>query len=71
MFDVVLSHEVIEHVVNDRQAIAEAARVLQRPDAGRGLRAGASSFSPRTVSTPSRRMERTGAGAIISAIFRW
>ena len=40
MFDVVLSHEVIEHVVDDRQAIAEAARVLQRPDAERGLPGG-------------------------------
>jgi SAM-dependent methyltransferase len=31
-FDLVLSHEVIEHVVDDRQALAEAVRVLQRPD---------------------------------------
>lgn len=31
-FDVVLSHEVIEHVVDDRQAILEAVRVLRRPD---------------------------------------
>jgi SAM-dependent methyltransferase len=37
-FDVVLSHEVIEHVRDDRQAIAEAVRVLKEPDAleGRG-----------------------------------
>jgi SAM-dependent methyltransferase len=33
-FDVVLSHEVIEHVVDDRQAIAEAVRVLRIPRAG-------------------------------------
>jgi len=33
-FDVVLSHEVIEHVVDDRQAIAEAVRVLKAPPAG-------------------------------------
>jgi SAM-dependent methyltransferase len=30
-FDVVLSHEVIEHVKDDRQAVAEAVRVLRRP----------------------------------------
>jgi SAM-dependent methyltransferase len=30
-FDVVLSHEVIEHVADDRQAVAEAVRVLRRP----------------------------------------
>ena len=30
-FDVVLSHEVIEHVVDDRQAMAEAVRVLRCP----------------------------------------
>jgi SAM-dependent methyltransferase len=30
-FDVVLSHEVIEHVTDDRQAIAEAVRVLRSP----------------------------------------
>jgi SAM-dependent methyltransferase len=33
-FDVVLSHEVIEHVRDDRQAIAEAVRVLRSPGAG-------------------------------------
>jgi SAM-dependent methyltransferase len=32
-FDLVLSHEVIEHVGDDRQAIAEAVRVLRRPSA--------------------------------------
>jgi SAM-dependent methyltransferase len=32
-FDVVLSHEVIEHVGDDQQAIAEAVRVLRRPGA--------------------------------------
>ena len=31
-FDVVLSHEVIEHVTDDRQAMAEAVRVLRRPE---------------------------------------
>jgi SAM-dependent methyltransferase len=31
-FDVVLSHEVIEHVMDDRQAIAEAVRVLRSPE---------------------------------------
>jgi SAM-dependent methyltransferase len=36
MFDVVLSHEVIEHVHDDRQAIAEAVRVLKAPDPGAG-----------------------------------
>ncbi len=35
-FDVVLSHEVIEHVTDDRQAISEAVRVLRSPDPGRG-----------------------------------
>jgi SAM-dependent methyltransferase len=30
-FDVVLSHEVIEHVRDDRQAVAEAVRVLRQP----------------------------------------
>jgi SAM-dependent methyltransferase len=40
-FDVVLSHEVIEHVTDDRQAIADAVRVLCSPgqaDAERGGR---------------------------------
>ena len=39
-FDVVLSHEVIEHVDDDRHAVAEAIRVLRRPgdDGGRGGR---------------------------------
>lgn len=31
MFDVVLLHEVIEHVTDDRQALAEAVRVLREP----------------------------------------
>jgi SAM-dependent methyltransferase len=31
-FDVVLSHEVIEHVTDDRQAVADAVRVLRSPD---------------------------------------
>ncbi len=30
-FDLVLSHEVLEHVANDRVALAEIARVLRRP----------------------------------------
>jgi SAM-dependent methyltransferase len=34
VFDVVLSHEVVEHVEDDRQAVAEAVRVLRRPQAG-------------------------------------
>lgn len=33
-FDVVLSHEVIEHVRDDRQALAEAVRVLRSPGSG-------------------------------------
>jgi SAM-dependent methyltransferase len=36
-FDVVLSHEVIEHVADDRQAILEAVRVLRSPGAGEGV----------------------------------
>jgi SAM-dependent methyltransferase len=35
-FDVVLSHEVIEHVDDDRQALAEAVRVLKSPDSAQG-----------------------------------
>jgi len=35
-FNVVLSHEVIEHVTDDRQAIAEAIRVLRSPDLDKG-----------------------------------
>ena len=31
MFDIVLSHEVIEHVSDDRKAVAEAVRVLKAP----------------------------------------
>jgi SAM-dependent methyltransferase len=38
-FDAVLSHEVIEHVTDDRQALADAVRVLRVPDA-RGNRPG-------------------------------
>jgi SAM-dependent methyltransferase len=34
-FDVVLSHEVIEHVGDDRLAITEAVRVLREPGTGR------------------------------------
>lgn len=36
VFDVVLSHEVIEHVSDDQQALAEAVRVLKRPAPGEG-----------------------------------
>lgn len=36
VFDVVLSHEVIEHVVDDRQALAEAVRVLRCPEIAEG-----------------------------------
>jgi SAM-dependent methyltransferase len=36
VFDVVLSHEVIEHVTDDHQALAEAVRVLKRPEPGKG-----------------------------------
>ena len=36
VFDAVLSHEVIEHVTDDRQALAEAVRVLKRPVPGEG-----------------------------------
>ena len=36
VFDVLLSHEVIEHVTDDRQALAEAVRVLKRPAPGEG-----------------------------------
>lgn len=35
-FDVVLSHEVIEHVVDDQRAIAEAVRVLKPPSLAAG-----------------------------------
>jgi SAM-dependent methyltransferase len=35
-FDVVLSHEVIEHVADDRQSVAEAVRVLRCPGDGGG-----------------------------------
>jgi SAM-dependent methyltransferase len=40
MFDVVLSHEVIEHVTDDRQAIAEAVRVLRCPVPAEGVPGG-------------------------------
>lgn len=35
-FDLVLSHEVIEHVSDDLQAVAEAVRLLRSPDPGSG-----------------------------------
>jgi SAM-dependent methyltransferase len=40
VFDVVLSHEVIEHVTDDRKALFEAVRVLRSPEAGRGKAGG-------------------------------
>jgi SAM-dependent methyltransferase len=39
-FDVVLSHEVIEHVADDRQAIVDAVRVLRSPEAEGGRSGG-------------------------------
>ena len=39
-FDVVLSHEVIEHVVDDRCAVAEAVRVLRCPESQTGIPGG-------------------------------
>lgn len=39
-FDVVLSHEVIEHVEDDRQSLSEAVRVLRRPSPAAGSRGG-------------------------------
>ena len=39
-FDVVLSHEVIEHVTDDRQALADAVRVLRAPEPQRGRAGG-------------------------------
>ena len=40
VFDMVLSHEVIEHVTDDRQSLAEAVRVLRRPEPATGLPGG-------------------------------
>lgn len=40
MFDVVLSHEVIEHVADDRQAMTEAVRVLASPKPEKGRTGG-------------------------------
>jgi len=39
-FDLILSHEVIEHVQNDRSAIQEMVRVLRSPDAVSGKSGG-------------------------------
>lgn len=39
-FDLILSHEVLEHVRDDRQALAEMCRVLQPPDPARGVTGG-------------------------------
>jgi SAM-dependent methyltransferase len=35
-FDLILSHEVLEHVEDDRRAVAEMARLLRRPDGAAG-----------------------------------
>jgi SAM-dependent methyltransferase len=35
-FDLILSHEVIEHVVDDRKAVCEMVRTLRRPDPEKG-----------------------------------
>jgi len=40
VFDVVLSHEVIEHVTDDRKAVTEAIRVLRSPEPGEGKAGG-------------------------------
>jgi SAM-dependent methyltransferase len=40
VFDMVLSHEVIEHVTDDRQSLAEAVRVLRRPEPATGMPGG-------------------------------
>lgn len=40
VFDLVLSHEVLEHVSDDRQAVEEMCRVLQAPDPARGIAGG-------------------------------
>ena len=40
VFDMVLSHEVIEHVTDDRQSLAEAVRVLRRPEPAAGMPGG-------------------------------
>jgi SAM-dependent methyltransferase len=39
-FEVILSHEVIEHVVDDRQAVVEAVRALQSPEPRAGRAGG-------------------------------
>lgn len=39
-FDLVLSHEVLEHVRNDRRALEEMCRVLLPPDSARGIDGG-------------------------------
>lgn len=38
--DLVLSHEVLEHLDDDRQALEEISRVLRMPDPEQGVRAG-------------------------------
>jgi SAM-dependent methyltransferase len=39
-FDLVLSHEVLEHVSDDRRAIEESTRVLRQPDSGKNINPG-------------------------------
>jgi SAM-dependent methyltransferase len=39
-FDIILSHEVLEHVIDDRASTQEMVRLLRRPDAKEGLPAG-------------------------------
>jgi len=53
-FDVVLLHEVIEHVTSDRQAIAEAVRVLRNPVAAAWLPHSKSEGAP--LPTPGGRL---------------
>jgi SAM-dependent methyltransferase len=62
-FDLVLSHEVLEHVQNDRQAIDEIVRVLS--PGGRLVL-----FCPNR-GYPLKRTVFIGAAGIISATSRW
>lgn len=39
-FDLILSHEVIEHVIDDRKALREMVRALRKPDATHGIAGG-------------------------------
>jgi SAM-dependent methyltransferase len=62
-FDLVFSHEVIEHVADDRQAIAEAVRVLRAPIPAHAPCGPASEDSQGTVPPESK----TGGKLIIFA----